>query len=277
MLLVLITGATALFIEGSLVNQPFQFFLVLLGLFLTGGAANALNQYFERNVDAEMSRTQKRRPLPQGAIQATHALIFALSIGVVGVNIFAFVFNLLTALLSLATILFYSLVYTLLLKPNTTQNIVIGGIAGAMAPVGAWAAATGEMAVIPWLLFLVVFLWTPPHFWALALFYQEDYRKTGLPMMPVIKGESETLRQIILYSIILVGISILLFVLNGGWLYLPVAVALGFLFIKKSITAAQKRAEKYYRSLFGFSIIYLFVLFFTIIIDSILIRAFSPA
>jgi protoheme IX farnesyltransferase len=277
MLLVLITGATALFIEGSLVNQPFQFFLVLLGLYLTGGAANALNQYFERNVDAKMSRTQKRRPLPQGAIQASHALIFALSIGVTGVIIFASVFNLLSALLSLATILFYSLVYTLLLKPNTTQNIVIGGIAGAMAPVGAWAAATGEMAVIPWLLFLVVFLWTPPHFWALALFYQEDYRQTALPMMPVIKGESETLRQIILYSIILVGISILLFVLNGGWLYLPVAVALGFLFIKKSITAAQKRAEKYYRSLFEYSIIYLFVLFFTIIIDSLLIRAFSPA
>jgi protoheme IX farnesyltransferase len=277
MLLVLITGATALFIEGSLVSQPLKFFLVLLGLYLTGGAANALNQYFERNVDAKMLRTQNRRPLPQGTIPPANALIFSLVIGAIGVMIFALIFNRLTALLSLGTILFYSLIYTLILKPNTSQNIVIGGIAGAMAPVGAWAAATGEMAIIPWLLFLVVFLWTPPHFWALALFYQDDYRRTGLPMMPVVKGETETLRQIVLYSIILVGISIVLFVLNGGWLYLPVAIILGFLFIKKSITAAQKRSEKHYRSLFGFSIIYLFALFFTIIIDALLIRVILPA
>jgi protoheme IX farnesyltransferase len=170
MLLVIITSASALFIEGSLLNQPLEFFLVLFGLYLTGGSANALNQYFERDIDAEMSRTQKRRPLPQGEIPESRALLFAVIIGVLGISIFISVFNVLTAVLSLATIIFYSFFYALYLKPTTPQNIVIGGIAGAMTPVGAWAAATGEMVVIPWLLFLIVFLGIPPHFWVLALF-----------------------------------------------------------------------------------------------------------
>ncbi|TFG94075.1 MAG: protoheme IX farnesyltransferase, partial [Calditrichales bacterium] len=204
MLLVMITGATALFMEGSLLNEPLRFFLVLFALYLTGGSANALNQYFERDIDALMERTATRRPLPQKKIKAGHALIFSISIGVIGVLIFGFVFNWLTAMLSLATILFYSLYYTLYLKPNTTQNIVIGGVAGAMAPVGAWTAVTGEFALAPWLLFLIIFLWTPPHFWALAAFRTDDYVKSGLPMMPVIRGINSTMKQIFVYTLILV-------------------------------------------------------------------------
>ncbi len=272
MLLVIITGATALVIEGSLLTQPVKFLLVLLGLYLTGGSANALNQYFERDIDAKMSRTSKRRPLPQGAISPLGALIFSVSIGMAGVLIFGFVFNWFTALLSLATILFYSLFYTLLLKPNTTQNIVIGGVAGAMAPVGAWAAATGRTDIVPWILFLIVFLWTPPHFWALALFYKDDYHKSRLPMLPVIKGNAFTLQQIVFYSVLLVIASILLFVVKAGWLYLVVAVLLGLRFIFKSVQAQKYRTERHFRGLFGFSIAYLFILFIAIVVDEFMQR-----
>ena len=268
MLLVVITGAAALLIEGSLINQPFHFFMVLFTLYLTGGSANAMNQYLERDIDAKMIRTSKRRPLPQGAIAPARALAFAISIGVTGVLIFGFMFNWLTAGLSLATILFYSLVYTLWLKPNTSQNIVIGGIAGSMAPVGAWAAATGRMDLIPWIMFLIIFLWTPPHFWALALFYKDDYIRAKLPMMPVIKGDEITLKHILFYSIILVLTSLTLVFTGSGWIYLAVAIFLGYYFIKKSIIAKRSQKEKDYRSLFGYSIVYLFGLFIAMVVDN---------
>jgi protoheme IX farnesyltransferase len=272
MLLVIITGATALIIEGSLLHEPFRFLLVLLSLYLTGGSANALNQYFERDIDARMSRTSKRRPLPQGMIKPSRALFFSIGIGVTGVLIFGFVFNWLTALLSLATILFYSLFYTLLLKPNTTQNIVIGGIAGAMAPVGAWAAATGRMDIVPWILFLIVFLWTPPHFWALALFYKEDYHISNLPMLPVVKGDDVTLQQIVVYSILMVISSLLFFIFQAGWFYLIIASATGIRFVFKSIQAKKYRTEKHFRGLFGYSIAYLFILFIAMVIDEFITR-----
>ncbi len=268
MLLVIITGAAALLIEGSLLHKPFDFLLVLFALYLTGGSANAMNQYFERNIDAKMSRTSKRRPLPQGVISPKRALVFAVTIGIAGVLIFGFFFNWLTAMLSLATILFYSLIYTLLLKPNTPQNIVIGGIAGAMAPVGAWAAASGRMDLLPWIMFLLIFLWTPPHFWALALFYKDDYIRSKLPMMPVIKGDDITLKQIIIYSVILVLTSFSLVLTGSGWLYLFFALILGYYFIKKSVMANRSRQEKDYRSLFGYSIIYLFGIFIALVVDN---------
>jgi protoheme IX farnesyltransferase len=221
-----------------------------------------------------MSRTSKRRPLPQGQISATRALVFAISIGVIGVLIFGFMFNWLTAGLSLATILFYSLVYTLWLKPNTEQNIVIGGIAGAMAPVGAWAAATGRMDLVPWIMFLIIFLWTPPHFWALALFYKDDYIKSKLPMMPIIKGDDITLKQILWYSIVLVISSLTLILTGSGWIYLVAATILGYYFIKKSIIANKSRSEKDYRSLFGYSIVYLFGLFIAMVVDNLTVGGF---
>jgi heme o synthase len=274
MLLVIITGAAALLIEGGLIHQPFRFLMVLVALYLTGGSANAMNQYFERHIDAKMSRTSKRRPLPQGQISEISALVFAISIGITGVLIFGFMFNWLTAGLSLATILFYSLVYTLWLKPNTSQNIVIGGIAGAMAPVGAWAAATGRMDLIPWIMFLIIFLWTPPHFWALALFYKDDYIKSKLPMMPVIKGDTITLKHIMMYSVVLVLSSLTLILTGSGWIYLAAALVLGYYFIKKSIIANRSRKEKDYRSLFGYSIVYLFGLFIAMVVDNIALAGF---
>jgi protoheme IX farnesyltransferase len=267
MLLVIITGGTALIMEGSLITQPVKFLLVLIALYLTGGSANALNQYFERDIDALMERTKTRRPLPLGQIRAPQALLFSLAIGLIGVLMFGFIFNWLTALLSLATILFYSLFYTLYLKPNTRHNIVIGGIAGAMAPVGAWTAATGEFALAPWILFLIVFLWTPPHFWALAAFRTDDYNKSGLPMLPVVKGLDFTLKQILVYTVILVAVTLSLYWVQAGWFYLSVAVVSGIFFIKKSYQARKDQSIKRFKGLFGYSILYLFVLFFAIIIE----------
>jgi protoheme IX farnesyltransferase len=268
MLLVLFTGATALFLEGSFLHQPGKFLLVLCGLYLTGGCANALNQFFERDVDAVMSRTKERRPLPLHSLSPVHALIFSVSIGAAGVVLFAVAFNGLTAVLSLITILFYSLFYTLYLKPNTPLNIVIGGAAGAMAPVGAWAAATNSMAVAPWILFLIVFFWTPPHFWALALFCKEDYVKAKLPMMPVIKGDDHTLQQMFNYALVLVAVSLSLIFFHAGLVYAAAAVVLGWFFIKKTYEAKKHKTEKLIRGLFGYSIIYLFALFLAMIVDS---------
>lgn len=270
MLLVIFTGATALVAEGSLLSQPGRFALVLLALYLTGGCANALNQYFERDIDAKMTRTANRRPLPMERMTSRHALIFSITIGVIGVAIFAVFFNWLSAAMSVATILFYSLFYTLWLKPNTVQNIVIGGVAGAMAPVGAWAAATGGTAVLPWLMFLIVFLWTPPHFWALALFCKDDYVRAQLPMMPVVKGDASTLRQIVAYSFIVVAASFAVMFYGGGWLYAIAAAILGAWFLVKAIDAQRKQSEKTARGLFGYSIVYLFALFTAIIVDSLI-------
>ncbi|MBI5267207.1 MAG: protoheme IX farnesyltransferase [candidate division Zixibacteria bacterium] len=271
MLLVLFTGATALVAEGSFLAQPGKFALVLLALYLTGGCANALNQYFERDIDAKMKRTANRRPLPMDRISAQNAFWFAIAIGVIGVAVFAIWFNLLSALLAVGTILFYSLFYTLWLKPNTVQNIVIGGIAGAMAPVGAWAAATGGTAVLPWLMFLIVFLWTPPHFWALALFCKDDYVRAQLPMMPVVKGDIATLRQIVVYSVIVALVSLGLKWFGSGWPYFVVALVLGAVMVLRSVQALRRQSEASARRLFGFSIIYLFALFTAIMVDSLLV------
>jgi len=270
MLLVLFTGATALVLEGSFLDDPLKFLLVMVGLYLTGGSANALNQYFEREIDAKMERTAMRRPLPMHHVGARQALFFAVAIGAVGVLLFWYLFNMLTAAMSLATLLFYALFYTLFLKPHTWHNIVIGGAAGAMAPVGAWAAATGDTAVMPWLLFLLIFLWTPPHFWALALYCKEDYIKARLPMLPVVKGDEATYRQILKYSVALIAVSLAVFAVGAGWLYLAAAVVLGIYLMKFALKARREKTVKSMKGLFGYSIVYLFGLFAALILDTLL-------
>jgi heme o synthase len=269
MTLVVLTGSSALVMEGQLVKRPLDFLLVLVGLFLTGGSANALNQYFERDIDALMSRTRNRRPLPLGKISGSEALLFAIIIGVSGVLVFAMQFNGLSAALSLATIIFYGFFYTLWLKPNTHQNIVIGGVAGAMAPVIAWAAAADSLALEPWLLFLIIFLWTPPHFWALALYLKEDYKKVNLPMMPIVRGDEATLTQMFYYTVALVTISLSLFAVNSGILYLIVSGFLGGIFLKKVVAVRNSRSRRLERGLFRYSIIYLLSLFTTMIIEGL--------
>jgi protoheme IX farnesyltransferase len=275
MLLVLLTGATALVLEGNLfdgepVRGTLNFILILIALMLTGGSANAFNMYFEREVDARMSRTRTRRPLPLGTISPPGALVFAISIGVAGVLIFAILFNLLSAGLALATILFYSLFYTLYLKPRTPYNIVIGGAAGSMAPVIAWAAASGRVDIIPIILFMIIFLWTPPHFWALALYLRKDYELVNYPMMPVARGDLSTRRQIFLYVVFLVIFSAACLFEGAGMVYAVVAMIAGALFMWKSFRIFKSKSNIQARGLFGFSIIYLFAIFTSLIVDALL-------
>jgi protoheme IX farnesyltransferase len=267
MMLVLVTGATALVLEQSMVERPLDFFLVMLGLFLTGGSANALNQYLERDVDAKMSRTKRRRPLPMGRISPANALVFSIVIGIAGTALFWIYFNPLSAMIALATIIFYAFFYTLYLKPNTAQNIVIGGAAGAMAPVIAWAAAAGTLTYVPWILFLIVFLWTPPHFWALALYLKDDYRAVDYPMMPVSRGDDVTFRHMVVYSIALVAISLVLY--DIGIFYVVVAAALGGQFLRKVLAAQKAQTIESEQRLFRFSIVYLFALFLTMIVEGL--------
>jgi heme o synthase len=268
MILVILSGAAALFLEGSLVSSPLKLILVLVGLYLAGGSANALNQYFEKEIDARMTRTKNRRPLPLGSLTTRQALIFSVTIGILSLLIFTFVFNQLSALLALITILFYGFIYTLLLKPNTDQNIVIGGAAGAMAPLIAWAAATGGLAIAPAIIFLIVFVWTPPHFWALALYFKEDYKKVGFPMLPVARGDVSTLNHILIYTILLVGTSLTLTVAGMGVIYIATSAILGAIFIQKAFNARKHKTRELQRGLFAYSIVYLFGIFIAIIVDS---------
>lgn len=268
MLLVLITGLAALIVEGSLFTKGFDAIWVTIGLLLTGGSANALNMYFERDRDAVMTRTRKRRPLPQGKIEPRNAFIFSVAIGVIAVAMFAVIFNWLSASLALFTILFYSLFYTLYLKPRTAQNIVIGGIAGAMAPPIAWAAMTGTVAAPAWIMFAIIVMWTPPHFWSLALFYKDDYVNVNYPMMPVVKGDEATRRQIFYYSLGMLGTSGLLLFSGASWFYAVSAIVLGVLFLRTVLALTRKRDLPSARKVFGYSILYLFVLFIAMMLDA---------
>jgi len=270
MILVLAAGATALFVEGGLLTDPVMFFIFMGGLYLTGGCANALNQYFERDIDARMRRTSNRRPLPLGQLSPNEALLFSILIGLAGIALLFYFFNILTAMLAVGTILFYSLFYTLFLKPNTSQNIVIGGIAGAMAPVGAWTAVTGTTAVQPWLLFLIIFFWTPPHFWSLASKYKNDYHITGLPMLPSVRGDDIALDRIFIYTLLLFASSLCLLAVNFGWFYMAAVVTLGPLFISKVYRARKHRDTVLIWGVFKFSIVYLFGIFLSLIFDSII-------
>src|SRR6266850_8314094 len=269
-LLVLVTALAALVMEGSLLRDPGRLLLVLFAITLVAGSANAFNQYFERDLDAQMARTRTRRPLPLQHVTARSALVFAIAIGVVSVLLLFFVGNALSAWLALGTILFYGFFYTLWLKPRTVHNIVIGGAAGAMGPVIAWAAATGRLAPAPILMFLVIFLWTPPHFWALALCLQEDYRKVRIPMLPIVKGEAETYRQIVLYTLLLVAVTLLMpFAKSGGLVLAAIALILGIGFVRMAFRARRLATVAAARDVFAYSIVYLFVLFLGMIADAL--------
>ncbi|MCI0330437.1 MAG: heme o synthase [candidate division Zixibacteria bacterium] len=269
LLLVVLTGAAALVMEGSLLADPIRFGAVLFGLTLTGGAANALNQYFERDLDAVMERTKRKRPLPLGNLSPKAALGFACSLGAAAVLLFAVLFNVFSAVLALGTILYYAFFYTLYLKPRIYQNIVIGGAAGSMAPVIAWGAATGSLNLTPWILFLIIFFWTPPHFWALALCIKKDYEKAKIPMLPVVKGDRETARQILVYTLWMVAFSLALLFVRAGLVYLLLALILNGVFLYKAYRIWRRGAFGEARGLFGYSIVYLLILFLGIMADAV--------
>ncbi len=271
-LLFALTGLTVLLMHRVLIDDPWRIAFLTLAIFMTGGAANALNQYFERDRDKLMARTAKKRPLPQGLISPNAALVFSLSLGVGGIFILSYLGDPLALVFGLGTILFYSFYYTLYLKPRTPYNIVIGGVPGAMGPLIAYAAVKGGMSWVPFLMFLIVFFWTPPHFWALALCCKDDYAKVGIPMLPLVKGDEFTRKQIVYYSLTLLPLSLILYrVGHFGILYLIAASVLGILFILGSIWIYREKTIKSYWAFFAYSILYLLLLFGSMMMD-VLIR-----
>jgi heme o synthase len=248
----------------------------LIGGTLAAGSANAINCYLDRDIDELMART-RRRPLPAHQVEPEHAVVFGIVLGIASFALMAWMINLLAAFLTLLAIAFYVVVYTMLLKRSTPQNIVIGGAAGALPPVIGWAAVTGSVGVPALILFALVFYWTPPHFWALSLRIRKDYAAAGIPMLPVVRGIPETTRQIALYTVLMVAISLILWpVAQMGLVYLGAAVGLGTVFIWQAIelwrrgaseTASTQGAIRLYR----YSISYLSLLFLAIAVDAVLL------
>lgn len=266
-----LTGVAALMVDGRVFADLWIMPILGIAIFMVGGGANALNQFFEREVDKQMARTAKKRPLPQGKITATNALIFSIAISLAGLVLLFIWGNIWASLSGLGTIIFYSFYYTLWLKPKTPYNIVIGGAAGAMGPIIAWLAIAGSLSWEPIVMFALVFMWTPPHFWALALCCKDDYQRVSYPMLPLVKGDAFTRKQIVAYSLFLLPISIPLFwAENLGLFYLIVAVVLGVFFIWGAYQLSQIHQKRVYWRFFGYSIVYLFLLFISMMIDSAL-------
>ena len=238
-----------------------------LGIWLLAGAAFVVNSMLERHVDAKMART-RMRPLVRGEITPLQALVFSLLIGGAGCFVLFFGVNALTMWLTLATFVGYALVYTVLLKPYTPQNIVIGGLSGAMPPVLGWAAITGDTPAAAWVLALIIFVWTPPHFWALALYRADDFRAAGLPMLPVTHGPELTRLHILLYTVLLVAVSTLPYVVHmAGALYLAAALALGAVFAAYAWRLYRAYSDALARATFQYSIVYLAALFAALLAD----------
>ena len=239
----------------------------LIGGTLSAGGANTINQWYDRDIDTIMKRTRSR-PIPAGLIEPRQALAFGIALGAFA---FAFLWVATTpaaAILSLSALLFYVFIYTIWLKRRTAQNIVIGGAAGAFPPMVGWAAVTGDVSLASVLMFAVVFMWTPPHFWALALKLKDDYAEAGVPMLPVVAGPSATRRQIVIYSVVLVATSFLLAPAAGLWIiYLPAAAVLGAVFIVESLRLSRQHATISPMRLYKYSLLYLALLFLAIGID----------
>ena len=247
-------------------------FTAILSIALGAGACGALNQWYETDIDAKMRRTVKR-PLPDGRMDRQAALHFGVGLATFSVLLMGLATNWLAAALLTASILFYVLIYTVWLKPRTAQNIVIGGAAGAFPPLIGWAAATGSVAALPLLLFAIIFLWTPPHFWALSLFVRSDYAAAGIPMLPVVAGIESTRRQIFIYTLPMIAAAVAPWPLGlTGAIYGVCAVVLSFVFLVLAARVAANRAtdpakmdaEKH---LFAFSVFYLFALFAVLVAD----------
>jgi protoheme IX farnesyltransferase len=250
----------------------------LIGGTLAAGSANAINCYLDRDIDELMART-RRRPLPAHQVEPERAVVFGIVLGVISFAVMAYFVNLVAAFLTLLAIAFYVVVYTIMLKRTTPQNIVIGGAAGALPPVIGWAAVTGNVGIPALLLFAIVFYWTPPHFWALSLRIRKDYAAAGVPMLPVVKGIPETTRQIALYTVLMVAISFVLWaVARMGVVYLVAAAVLGAMFLWQayrlwrhgtSEEASTAGAIRLYR----YSISYLTLLFAAVAVDALVISA----
>ena len=271
MSLVVFTGLAGM-LAAPVMPPPAIGFTAILCIALGAGAAGALNQWYEADLDAKMRRTAGR-PLPAGRMDRQSALHFGVGLAAFSVILMDLAANHLAALLLAVSILFYVLVYTVWLKPRTAQNIVIGGAAGAFPPLIGWVAATGSIDLLPVLLFAIIFLWTPPHFWALSLFVRSDYAAANIPMLPVVSGIEATRRQIALYSLVLAAAAVAPWALGlTGWIYGAAAVALSLVFVAMAFAVARNRAAEPWgmgpeKRLFAYSIFYLFALFLALVAD----------
>jgi heme o synthase len=265
--LIVFTAVIGMFLAVPGVVPPGVLIAATLGIALVAGAAAAFNCLVEQKIDAIMARTS-RRPLPRGELTSLQTLVFAGVTGGIGLAILHQWVNDLTMWLTLATFVGYAIVYTVILKPMTPQNIVIGGASGAMPPVLGWAAVTGEVTADALTLFLIIFAWTPPHFWALALYRKHEYAKAGVPMLPVTHGDKFTRLSVLLYTVILCACSLLPFVVRmSGVIYLAAAIALGAIFMAYAVGIYTAYSDALARRTFRFSITYLAALFAALLVD----------
>ena len=265
--LIVFCAVIGMFLAVPGLPPPSIVFFATLGIALVAGAAAAVNCLVEQKIDAVMLRT-RGRPLPRGQITSVSTLVFAGFVGGLGLFLLYRFVNSLTMWLTLATFVGYAVIYTVLLKPATPQNIVIGGASGAMPPVLGWAAVTDSVPPEALLLFLIIFAWTPPHFWALALYRTQDYAKVGLPMLPVTHGAAYTRLQIVLYTVVLVLVTMMPYIIRmSGVIYLVAALALGGVFLAYAIRLYRHYSDKLARATFRYSILYLTALFSALLID----------
>ena len=274
MSLVIFTGLCGLLAAPGTIN-PILGFSAVLCIALGAGGAAALNQWWEADIDAGMKRTAAR-PLPAGRMNRTDARDFGVLIAAASVMIMGLALNWLAAAILAFSVFYYAVIYTVWLKPRTPQNIVIGGGAGAFPPLIGWVAVTGDITLMPVLLFLIIFMWTPPHFWALALFVKTDYANVGIPMMPVVRGETSTRRQILAYAVLLVPVAAAPWFIGGtAYVYGVASLALSLAFLALSVPVAFRQTGandtmKPEKRLFAFSIIYLFALFAALVADRVM-------
>ncbi|HEV7679359.1 MAG TPA: heme o synthase [Candidatus Dormibacteraeota bacterium] len=245
--------------------------VTMIGGALAAGGANTINMWFDRDIDQAMTRTCSR-PIPSGRIEPMHALLFGIALEVVSFTVLATFANLLAATLALSALLFYVLVYTMWLKRTSMQNIVIGGAAGAMPPLVGWAAVTGNISLSALFLFAIIFYWTPPHFWALALLIRRDYERARVPMLPVVKGDHETRTQIALYTVVMVAVTLLpVFTGTLSFVYLAGAAVLDGIFLAYAVRTWRDASARSAGRLFHYSLLYLALLFAVAALDSVVL------
>jgi protoheme IX farnesyltransferase len=272
MVLVVFTAIIGMMLAPGSIN-PVIAFTAILCIAVAAGAAGAINMWYDRDIDAIMTRTI-HRPIPSGRVPASEALGFGIILSGGSILLMDLAVGHVAAIMLAGSIGFYVFIYTMWLKRRTAQNIVIGGLAGAFPPMIGWASVTGGVDWVSLSLVLIIFLWTPPHFWALALYRSQDYARAGVPMLPVIAGAAATKRQIVLYSVALVASSFLPQILGAlGWFYGVSALVLGAVFIVMAIAVARSDSDKPAKQLFGYSILYLFILFGLMPIDRLITGA----
>jgi protoheme IX farnesyltransferase len=264
--LLLLTTVTTMYVAGD--PSLGLVIVTVIGGYLAAGGAGAVNHYYDRDIDARMARTADR-PVASGRVPGAAALWYGIGLAALSFVLLSTVVNLLSALLALSGFLGYTLVYTLWLKRRTVQNIVIGGAAGAVPPLVGWAAVTGDVTGTSVYLFAIVFFWTPPHFWALSLLMKDEYAAVGVPMLPVVRGERETRRQILLYSVLLYGVTQLPFCAGGfGAIYLAFSVVLGAVFIAAAVVLLRRADRRSALRLYLYSLAYLAALFAAMVLDA---------